>query len=86
MLVQKYIHRECYYALYNIYGNTEEIMDMLAHSTDLWSFCEHTPLLNVIPNVIIDDKFKKLIFEDTRRIVHQGMLDNCKDYFCLQLM
>ena len=79
--VQKYLCGEYYYVPYDICGNTDETMDILAHSTDSWSLCKNAPLLNENPNVRSDEKFDEQLLKDNRCLVHQGMLDSCEDYF-----
>ena len=49
----------------------------LAHSTDTWSLCDNAPSFKENLLVKNDDEFEDWLFEDTRRMVHQGVLDNC---------
>ena len=56
-------------------------MTILAHSTDTWSLCDNAPSFKDNLLVKNDNKFETWLLEDTRQKVHQGMLDNCEDYF-----
>ena len=47
----------------------------------LWSLCDNAPSFKDNPLAKTDTKFDDFLLEDTRRMVHQGMLDDCKDYF-----
>ena len=47
----------------------------------MWSLCDNPPAFKENPLIKSDDEFEDWLLEDTRRMVHQGMLDNCEDYF-----
>ena len=81
MYVQKCLHGEYYCAPYDIYDNIDETITILAHSTDTRSLYDYAPSLKDNPLVKTDNKFDDWLLEDTRRMVHQGILDNCDDFF-----
>ena len=78
--MQKCLHREYHYAPYDIYGNTEETTTILAHSTNTWSLCNNASLFNENSVVKSDEELDNCLLDNTIRMVHQGMLDNCDDF------
>ena len=39
--VQKCLHGECYYVLFDIYGDTDKSTSIFPHSTDMRSLCDN---------------------------------------------
>ena len=78
MYVQKCLHGEYYYALSDIYRDTDKTTTILAHSTDTWLLCNNAPAFKENPLIKNDNEFEDYLLEDT---VHQGMLDDCEHYF-----
>ena len=76
---------ELYYQLCEIYGNdhakTEEAIDMMAHSSELWSLCDNAPLLQVNPMVSLrsEMEYDQQVIERKQQHAYQGLLDNCND-------
>ena len=80
MYVQKCLHVEYYYKLYNIYGDTDESTTILAHSTNTWPLCNAAPSFKDNPLAKSDNEFDEWLLKVNRRMAYKGMVDECKEY------
>ena len=65
--VQKGLHWEFYYNYYDVYGDTDELTTILAHSTDTWTLCNTAPSFKDNPMVKNDNEFNEQLLEDNRQ-------------------
>ena len=71
-----------YYQSCEIYGDdpakTEEAIDMMAHSSELWSLCDNVPPLQVNPMLSLrsEMEYDQQVIERNQRFAYQGLLDN----------
>ena len=82
---QYYHYGELYYQSCEIYGDdpakTEEAIDMMAHSSELWSLCDNALPFQVNPMLSLrsEMEYDQQVIERNQRLAYQGLLDNCKD-------
>ena len=86
ILHAQYCHYgELYYQSCKIYGDdpakTEEAIDKMAHSSELWSLCDKAPSFQVNSNLRLrsEMEYDQRVIGMNRRLAYQGVLDNCKD-------
>ena len=81
---------EFYYQLCGIYrddpAKTEEAIDRMAHSSDIWSLCDDVPSLSLCDNapsfhltLCSEMEYNQQVIERNQRLAYQGILDNYKD-------
>ena len=86
ILHAQYCHYgELYYQSCEIYGDnpikTKEAIDMMAHSSELWSLCDNAPLFQVNPMLCLrsEMEYNQQVIERNQRLAYQGVSDNYKD-------
>ena len=86
VLHAQYCHYgELYYQSCEIYGDdpaeTEEAIDRMAHSSELWSLCDNAPSFQANSMLLLRSEmaYDQRVIEVNQRLAYQGVLDNCKD-------
>ena len=86
ILHAQYCHYgELYYQSCEIYeddpAKTEEAIDMMAHSSELWSLCDNAPPFQVNPMLCLrsEMEYDQQVIERNQQLAYQGLLNNCKD-------
>ena len=83
-------HGEFYYQSCEIYGDdpaeTEETIDRMAHSSEVWSLYANTPSLSLCDTspffhltLCSEIEYYQQVIERNQRLAYQGILDNCRD-------
>ena len=90
LYAQYHHYLELYYQSCEIYGDdpakTEEAIDRMAHSSELWSFGDNAPFLSLCDNapsfhltLYSEMEYDQQVIERNQRLAYQGVLDNYKD-------
>ena len=91
LYVQYYHLGEIYYRYCEIYGDdpdeSEEAIEMLANSSELWPLCGDAPPLQGRPLLSLCSEmeyklileYDRQVMEKNQRLVYKGLLDNCND-------
>ena len=64
-----------------ILPKTEEAIDRMAHSSELWSLCDNAPSFqaNSMLRLRSEMEYNQRVIKMNQQLAYQGVLDNCKD-------
>jgi len=76
-------HGELYYDSSEIYGDdlndSEETINRLANSSEVWTLCDNTPSVEDDPLFISEFRYDQHVIDRNQRLAYQGLLDNYAD-------